>query len=342
MGGFLNVLKPEGITSHDAVLQVRRILGEKRVGHLGTLDPMAVGVLPMVLGRYTRLSEYLLDEDKEYLAEFAFGITTDTCDLDGRITSRVPCEGLAPPDIVRFLAKYTGKIKQVPPAYSAVHVKGRRLHELARKGVEVEAPERDVEVYEFKLLSWKPDPSPRGIFRLRVGRGTYVRALARDLGKDLGCGAAVSYLLRSRVGGFTLKNAVPLAAMRRMQRSTRPHPSRPTSEYAPRIAGGLLSDPATVLSGFPLFELRRDSLASVVHGRPLKPWDFTDPGKVEEWLWQAAAAQGKPRVCFAMYRDAGSGRSEVACVLSAVPGAGNIQGNSCRVKYEKVLLPRER
>ena len=251
MGGFLNVLKPEGITSHDAVLQVRRILGEKRVGHLGTLDPMAVGVLPMVLGRYTRLSEYLLDEDKEYLAEFAFGITTDTCDLDGRITSRVPCEGLAPPDIVRFLAKYTGKIKQVPPAYSAVHVKGRRLHELARKGVEVEAPERDVEVYEFKLLSWKPDPSPRGIFRLRVGRGTYVRALARDLGKDLGCGAAVSYLLRSRVGGFTLKNAVPLAAMRRMQRSTRPHPSRPTSEYAPRIAGGLLSDPATVLSGFP-------------------------------------------------------------------------------------------
>ncbi|HHT84275.1 MAG: tRNA pseudouridine(55) synthase TruB [Bacillota bacterium] len=352
MDGFLNVLKPKGITSHDAVLQVRRVFKQERVGHLGTLDPMAVGVLPMALGCYTRLSEYLLNEDKEYLTEFVFGVATDTCDLDGRITSRVECDHLTAADVTKLLAKYTGSIKQNPPAYSAVHVKGRRLHELARRGIKVEAPARDVKVHEFRLLSWKPGPHPRGIFRLGVGRGTYVRSLARDLGNDLGCGAAVSYLLRTRVGNFTLRDAVPLGSIGQ----TRVHPRGQSRAHTPRRTTGdmqglipvhtlpsrslrnLLSDPYAVLSAFPLFEIKRDSLTSVVWGRPLNAGDFADPAKVRDWLKQVTVdTPDKQRVFFGTYPDPVSGRHEVACVLSAVTA----QDKSCRIKYEKVLVQEE-
>lgn len=324
MDGFLNMLKPKGITSHDAVLQVRRVFNEKRVGHFGTLDPMAVGVLPMALGRYTRLSEFLLDEDKEYLTEFVFGISTDTCDLDGHITSRTQCARLTASDVTKLLPDYTGTIKQVPPAYSAVHVKGQRLHELARQGIKVQAPEREVDVHQFRLLFWKPGPYPRGIFHLRVGRGTYVRSLARDIGHELGCGAAVSYLLRTRVGSFTLKDSVLLTALRRA-----------SCGHALR---DLLSDPRKVFSNFAQFEVRHDSLSSVVHGRPLNPSDFTTPEKVKDWIEQSSASiQGKHRVCVGTYPDPRTRRHEIACVVSAVP----VQDRLCRIKYERVLIREE-
>jgi len=323
MYGFVNVLKPKGITSHDAVLQVRKIFGERRVGHLGTLDPMAVGVLPMALGCYTRLSEFLLDEDKEYLTEFVFGISTDTCDLDGRIISRAQCSRLSASDVTRLLGNYTGRIKQRPPMYSAVHVKGQRLHQLARRGIEVQVPEREVDVYEFRLLHWKPGPHPRGMFHLRVGRGTYVRSLARDLGDDLGCGAAVSYLLRTRVGSFALKDSVPLCSMKR------------------RACGypleGFLTQPVQVFSNFPQFEIRTDALSRVANGGPIGPGDFTAPDEVRAWMERVCAGKwDKSTVFVGLYRHPRTKAHEIACVLSLVP----VQGK-CRIKYERVLVSRK-
>lgn len=324
MDGFLNVLKPKGITSHDAVLQVRRVFNRKRAGHLGTLDPMAQGVLPVALGCYTRLSEYLLDEEKEYLAEFTFGISTDTCDFDGRITSERPCAHLTASDVSKLLSNYTGEIKQIPPAYSAVQVKGQRLHNLARRGIRIEAPERDVTVHEFCLLHWKPGTYPRGIFRLRVGRGTYVRSAARDLGDELGCGAAVSYLLRTRVGTFLLKDSVLMSSLKGKA------PAFPLQDA--------LVNPYTVFAEFPLFEIRPDSITSVIHGRPLEPGAFRDPGEIKAWVRRTSESTCKKKSVFiGAYTDDITKRQRIACVLSAAQDGDELY----RIKYEKVLIQEE-
>ncbi len=321
MDGFLNVLKPSGVTSHDIVLQVRRIFNGAKAGHLGTLDPMARGVLPVALGRYTRLSEYLLDEQREYLVEFVFGISTDTCDLDGQITFKTKCDKLKSANVLQLLSRYIGKIEQSPPAYSAVQVKGERLYNLARRGVTIEIPQRIVNVSRFELLHWKPGDNPRGVFRLLVGRGTYVRSIARDLGKELGCGATVSFLLRTRVGRFHLKDSLLISDLK--------------SDLTNCHSRTIFSRDYTVLGSYPIFEINPKRLFHVAHGRPLKVNIFQNPDIVENWITQAVnATSKKARIFIGGYTDIVSNRGNIACVLSAAADENELYV----IKYEKVLI----
>lgn len=204
MIGFLLVDKPSGWTSHDAVAKVRRVLGEKRVGHAGTLDPMCTGLLLMAVGHATRFMRYLNLEPKEYVGEMTLGVETATHDSEGepietRDASHVTIEALR-----SAAARLTGRIAQVPPMFSAVKIGGQRLYKLARKGEEVERPSREIEVFAFDILGLSDG---RASFRVSCSGGTYVRTLAHDLGRIAGCGAHLSSLRRISLGGFHVSQA---------------------------------------------------------------------------------------------------------------------------------------
>jgi tRNA pseudouridine55 synthase len=208
--GVLVLDKPAGVTSFDAVALVRRQLKIRRVGHAGTLDPQATGVLPVLLGEATKLMPYLADQDKEYVARVRFGVTTDTHDLAGRVVATAPVPALTRARLEAACRPFVGRIRQVPPMYSAVHHEGRRLYELAREGVEVEREPREVVVHSLTVESLGEQSAS---LRVVCGKGTYVRVLAADLGAALGCGAALESLVRTRVGPFTLAGAVGWATL---------------------------------------------------------------------------------------------------------------------------------
>jgi tRNA pseudouridine55 synthase len=203
--GVLVVDKTPGVTSFDVVSLVRRRLGIQRVGHAGTLDPDASGVLPMLLGEATKLMAYLADQDKEYVATLRLGVTTDTGDLSGRVRAEVPLPAIDRATVEQACRRFVGRIKQVPPMYSAVHHGGRRLYELAREGVEVVREPREVVIHAIEVQELAP---PRLRIRVVCGKGTYLRTLAVDLGTALGGGAAVERLVRTRVGPFPLAEAL--------------------------------------------------------------------------------------------------------------------------------------
>ena len=203
--GVLVVDKGRGATSFDVVAIVRRRLGVRRIGHAGTLDPDATGVLPILVGEATKITPYLIDQDKEYLATVRFGLTTDTHDVGGRVLSETPVDNLDPARLEDVCRAFVGHIKQVPPMYSAVHHQGRRLYELARAGIEVERAPREVTI---RSIAIEKIDGPRATLRVVCGKGTYVRVLAADLGAALGCGGAVESLVRCRVGPFDLRDAV--------------------------------------------------------------------------------------------------------------------------------------
>jgi len=203
--GVLVVDKGRGATSFDVVAIARRRLGVRRIGHAGTLDPDATGVLPILIGEATKLTPYLLDQDKEYLATIRFGVTTDTHDVSGRVLAESAVDGLSQARLEEACRAFVGRIQQVPPMYSAVHHQGRRLYELARAGIEVERAPREVVV--SSILVEKLD-GPRATVRVVCGKGTYLRVLAADLGAALGCGGAVESLVRCRVGSFDLREAI--------------------------------------------------------------------------------------------------------------------------------------
>ena len=205
--GILNVNKPYGITSMEVVRRVKRATGVKRVGHGGTLDPVATGVIPICLGQATRLMEYVIDGAKEYRGEVEFGIETDTYDSVGTVTGRADTSHVDRAGIERALATFTGTIQQVPPMYSALKRQGKRLYELARAGVEIEREPRDVKVLNTTLVDWSP---PVVTVDVTCGRGFYMRSLAHDLGQMLGCGAHVKSLVRLRTGPFRVDDAVVL------------------------------------------------------------------------------------------------------------------------------------
>lgn len=209
MDGFLNLHKPAGMTSHDCVARVRRSLKMKRVGHGGTLDPAATGVLPIALGRATRLLQFLR-QDKAYRAIARFGLTTITDDLEGDILTQTPAAHLTRDQVEALLPKFLGPIQQVPPAYSAIQVGGQRLYDLARAGIEVEVPVRTVEVYSIELLDWRPGNAPEAELAIACGAGTYIRSIARDLGSLLGPGGTLAKLIRTQSHGFDLANSLTL------------------------------------------------------------------------------------------------------------------------------------
>lgn len=214
----VGVDKPSGMTSHDVVNRCRRIFGEKRVGHTGTLDPLASGVLPICVGPATRLGAYLTGHDKAYRATIAFGVGTDTDDCEGAVirTGAVPVEIGDRMFAEQTVARLVGPQKQMPPAYSAIKVNGTKSYEAAREGRIIDLTPRDIEVYNAKLLDVRDacgDQLLEWDVEFRVSKGTYIRALARDVGKQLGCPAHLSALRRLEVGGLTLDECVSLEAL---------------------------------------------------------------------------------------------------------------------------------
>ena len=205
LNGLLNVNKPAGCTSFSIVASVRRLSGERRVGHAGTLDPAASGVLPICLGQATRVAEYLLECPKEYVAGIELGISTDTYDGEGRITGQSPLHDISRAMIEGVLQSFKGTIDQVPPAFSAVKVRGRKSYALARAGHEVILQPRRIQIYHIQIVGFE---LPYLKLRISCSKGTYIRSLANDLGQLIGCGAHLKDLERTSYGPFEINDAV--------------------------------------------------------------------------------------------------------------------------------------
>ncbi len=210
MTGFILLDKPQSMTSFAAVKQVSRLFGEKRAGHTGTLDPMATGVLPILLGRSTRLCGMLLEADKRYEADILLGTVTDTGDITGKVITTSDKE-VSDSDIEAVLPQFRGSIMQTPPIYSAIKQNGVRLYELARRGDEAEIPSREIEIKLLEVLSREGN-----IVKVDVicSKGTYIRSLAEDIGKALGCGATLSALRRTATGGFDISQCVTIEELK--------------------------------------------------------------------------------------------------------------------------------
>ena len=213
MNGIINLKKEAGMTSHDAVFKLRKILGTKKIGHGGTLDPDVVGVLPIAVGKATRMVEFMQDEGKVYEGEITLGYSTTTEDASGEVFAETPV--LSPLDeklVDEAITSLTGPISQIPPMYSAVKVNGRKLYEYARAGQEVERPERQVTIYSFERTSpiSYEDKLARFTFRVKCSKGTYIRTLSVDLGEKLGYAAHMSHLTRTSAAGLQLKDALTI------------------------------------------------------------------------------------------------------------------------------------
>jgi tRNA pseudouridine55 synthase len=207
MDGILNINKPWGKTSFSIVSLVKRLSGEKRVGHAGTLDPAATGVLPVCLGQGTRVVEFLVDEPKAYRAEIELGVATDTHDATGTVISQGDPSGVTKEKLLSALDSFRGLIEQTPPMYSAVKHGGKPLYQLARSGIKVPRKSRKRWVYRLELSDWQP---PVATIEVECGKGTYIRSLADDLGQLLGCGASLKSLARLRCGIFTIEDAITI------------------------------------------------------------------------------------------------------------------------------------
>jgi tRNA pseudouridine55 synthase len=207
LDGYLVIDKPAGWTSFDVVARARRILGEKKVGHAGTLDPAATGVLPLAVGNATKTLEYLANAGKSYLAEVTFGVETDSHDIDGVVTSCRDASHLTREGVEQALAGFRGEISQIPPMHSAIKIGGQKLYELARRGEEIERAPRPVVMHRLDLVDWTP---PVATVWVDCSKGTYIRSLARDLGETAGTGAFMSNLVRYRTGPFHLCEAVTM------------------------------------------------------------------------------------------------------------------------------------
>ncbi|MCP2731064.1 tRNA pseudouridine(55) synthase TruB [Limnofasciculus baicalensis] len=207
MDGFLNLNKPAGFTSHDCVAKVRRLLRMKKVGHGGTLDPAATGVLPIAIGKATRLLQYM-EEDKGYHATIRLGVKTNTDDLEGEVIASQSGSELTLEKVLPLLSQFQGKIQQTPPMYSAIQVQGKRLYDLARAGKEIEVPVREVEIHQIEVLNWRGGEFPEIELAIACGTGTYIRAIARDLGTSLGIGGTLASLIRIQSCGFNLADSL--------------------------------------------------------------------------------------------------------------------------------------
>ena len=295
MDGVLIIDKPQGITSHDVVAVARRVLGEKRIGHTGTLDPLATGVLPLACGRATRLVRFLTASDKEYDASILFGVTTDTLDITGTETSR---SGAAPSReaLVDALASLTGEYLQMPPAYSAKKVGGRRAYELARRDEPVALTAAPVRVRRLELLEAGDDrPSTSLGARCRISltcsAGFYVRSLVRDLGERCGTGACLEALRRTRSGDFRIDEATPLDALEPANSESRiPDPGSRRSNPESRIPNPwmetLLIPMEKLLLDFPAVTVTSEGLARISHGQQVRASDLVGsaPPGPGEWV----------------------------------------------------------
>ena len=233
MEGVLLVDKPKGLTSHDVVYHLRRKLQMKKIGHAGTLDPMATGVLVMLIGKATRISQYLMSVDKVYEGEATLGVVTDSQDAEGEVMETRPVPGLAEAAVRETMKTFLGDQYQIPPMHSAIKIGGVKLYQLARKGEEVEREPRFIRVASFDLLSFA---LPKLTFRLACTKGTYVRTVTHDLGQKLGCGAHLSELRRTASGKFTIEQCLPLAQIEALSLAEIEKRLIPVYEAAPSLA----------------------------------------------------------------------------------------------------------
>ena len=260
--GVLPVEKGPGVTSFQVVAHLRRVLRAPRIGHRGTLDPAATGLLPILIGEATKLTPYLVDLDKEYVATVRLGVTTESQDLSGAVLETRPVPPLDAAAIEAALAPLVGVIRQVPPMFSALHRGGKRLYELARQGVEVDREPREVTVHSIRLVSVS---LPDFVIHVRCGKGTYVRTLAADVGAALGCGAALAGLVRTRVGPYALESAVPWDEVRQ---------ARTGDTLWPRLL-----PPDSALAGLAPVHLDADGARAFAHGQAVAAG-----GRVLGWL----------------------------------------------------------
>lgn len=212
MDGVLNILKPPGMTSHDVVAYIRRLLATKKVGHTGTLDPDVAGVLPVCIGKATRIVDYLTDRDKEYRGEITFGIVTDTADIAGVVTKTCDASDLTKSRVEEIMNGFIGAQQQIPPMVSAVKVNGKKLYQYAREGLEIPREPRQIFIRQLKIIKVEGfgTSHPKVLFHVVCSKGTYIRTLCADIGDMAGCGATMSYLLRTRSGAFTIDQALTL------------------------------------------------------------------------------------------------------------------------------------
>lgn len=213
MEGIINFFKPEGMTSHDAVYLFRRLLGMKKVGHTGTLDPMATGVLPICIGKGTKVSDYLSNVDKEYIAEMTLGVKTDTQDSTGKVIE-TSLKKVSKDEIISCFEGYIGDIEQTPPMFSAKKINGKKLYDLARKGIEVQRKKNKITIKKLEIINIIDNK--RVIFKVLCSKGTYVRTLCNDIGEDLGTYGHMSYLLRSRVADYDVNSALGMETLKSM------------------------------------------------------------------------------------------------------------------------------
>jgi len=305
--GILNVDKPSGLTSHDVVALVRRASQQRQVGHAGTLDPLATGVLLVCLGKGTRVTEYLMASPKTYRAGIHLGVTTTTDDAEGEVVAQSPVE-VSYAEIQRTVLQFVGRIDQTPPAYSALKRGGQRLYKLARRGQTPELSPRPVEIYELQVEQWTP---PVLHVQVRCGPGTYVRSLARDLGRSLGCGAHLASLRRTASGHFSVDQAVS--------------PQQMEDAFASGAMAELLCPIDTAVADLPALYLDVDTSLRLIAGQPI----MGNEGAVPEGplarayapdrqfvaivAWDADMARWRPRKVFAQAGELAALCRELPC-----------------------------
>lgn len=206
MNGIINIMKPPGMTSHDVVSYIRKVAGIKKVGHTGTLDPGAAGVLPICIGKATKIVDYLMNDKKTYICELKLGNRTDTYDKYGKFIYEEDknVDHIQLTDILRVLDNFKGEVTQRPPAYSAIKVGGRRAYDLAREGIDVEIPTRKIIIYDIKILNFD---LPYLMLQIECSKGTYIRSICNDIGDFLKCGSYMNFLIRTQTGNFNIRNS---------------------------------------------------------------------------------------------------------------------------------------
>ncbi len=254
MNGIINVLKPPGMTSHDVVAFMRKVLNTKKIGHTGTLDPEAAGVLPICIGKATKVVQYITDKQKRYRANIKFGAVTDTYDGYGKIIREASGQvSIEPKVLEEVLKSFTGTINQRPPIYSALKVKGKKLYEYAREGKEVEIEERPVNIYELSLVGM--ESQDEAIVDMLCSKGTYVRTLCYDIGEVLGCGAYMSQLVRLESTPFTIEHSNTLEEIKSAVEENR--------------LNDILNKVEIVFKDYKAINIKPSALSSIMNGNPL-------------------------------------------------------------------------
>jgi tRNA pseudouridine55 synthase len=300
MDGILNINKATGMTSHDVVARVRKLLKQKRVGHAGTLDPAASGVLPICVGQGTRVAEYLSESGKAYLAEIVFGVVTDTYDVEGAILRTADVADLTLARIEQALPHFLGQQQQMPPRYSAIKIQGQPAYKRTRAGEEIVLEPRPIEITKLEIIAWE---TPRLTLAVECSKGTYIRSLAYDLGEYLACGAHLGGLIRTRSGPFTITESIRLEALAKaVEEDTLAKYLHPADEAIQQYPAILLDDPDVerVLHGN-AFPDASDSLDAPLARRSELVRVYTTHGQflaIAQWdadrqMWQPKKVFGK-------------------------------------------------